>query len=148
MAGKWLQGKFSPKNPKKYKGDPTGIIYRSGWELQFMKLMDEHPDILEWSSEEIVIKYRSPKTGKIHRYFPDFFVKKRTKTGEILTEVIEIKPKSQTIPPKKTARKKPQKLIQEQLTYAVNRAKWQAAESFCQKNKYKFTIITEKDLGI
>ncbi len=41
------QGYFKPKNPQKYKGDPTNIIYRSGWELKFMLYVDSHPEILE-----------------------------------------------------------------------------------------------------
>jgi len=73
------QGYFKPKNPQKYKGDPTNIIYRSGWELKFMLYVDSHPEILEWGSEEFSIPYRSPIDGRIHRYFPDFYIKKKLK---------------------------------------------------------------------
>ena len=53
------KGRFKPKEYKKYKGDPTKVVYRSMWELRFMKYCDSNPSILEWSSEEIVIPYRS-----------------------------------------------------------------------------------------
>ena len=52
------KGRFKPKHYKKYKGDPTKVIYRSMWELRFMKYCDKNPSILEWSSEEIIIPYR------------------------------------------------------------------------------------------
>jgi hypothetical protein len=146
MARKYLQGKFSPKNPKKYKGDVTNIVYRSGLELTFMRFLDEHVDILEWGSEEIVIPYRSPIDGKARRYFPDFILKKRTLDGEIITELVEIKPASQTQMPRKTTKKSPRRLTEETMTFAINKAKWNAAEAYCRKHKYKFRIITEKEL--
>ena len=89
------KGKFRPQNRNKYKGDSSDIRYRSGGELNFMKYLDRQPEVLRWSSEEIIIPYKSPIDGKWHRYFPDFWVK--TAKGETL---IEIKPKKQTKPPK------------------------------------------------
>jgi hypothetical protein len=72
---KYYQGRFKPKNPKKYMGDPTNIIYRSGWEFKLMRYLDVHPDVIEWGSEELIVPYRSPIDGRMHRYFPDFLVK-------------------------------------------------------------------------
>jgi len=69
------KGRFSPKNPKKYKGDPTNIIYRSGWERRVMVYVDDNPAIIEWSSEEIAIPYLCPTDDRWHRYYPDFVVK-------------------------------------------------------------------------
>ncbi|SVE28479.1 uncharacterized protein METZ01_LOCUS481333, partial [marine metagenome] len=89
------KGKFRPQNIEKYKGNPSNIVYRSGWELDFMKYLDRQPEVLQWNSEEIIIPYKSPIDGKWHRYYPDFWV--RTSKGESL---IEIKPKKQTKPPK------------------------------------------------
>ena len=66
------KGKFKPHNPFKYVGDPTNIIYRSLWELRFMRYLDSHPNVTQWASEEITIPYFSPVDKKIHRYFPDF----------------------------------------------------------------------------
>ena len=94
------KGKFRPENYKKYKGDYTKITYRSGWELKFMKYLDRQPNVLSWSSEEVIIPYKSPIDNKWHRYYPDFWVK--TKQGETL---VEIKPKKQTRPPKLNPKK-------------------------------------------
>ena len=71
---KTYKGYFKPKNPKKYKGDPTNIIYRSSWECKLMIRLDEDPNVISWGSEEIIIPYRSPIDNKIHRYFVDFIV--------------------------------------------------------------------------
>jgi hypothetical protein len=144
---KTYKGFFKPKNPAKYKGDPTNIIYRSSWELKLMSYLDSHPDILEWSSEEFCIPYRSPIDNKIHRYYPDFKVKKQL-TGELTeTIVIEVKPRSQSIPP--TIQKKPTKrYIREVMTYGINEAKWKAAVEYCNDRKWKFMVMTEKELGI
>ena len=60
-----VQGKFRPKNPEKYKGDPTNIIYRSSWELTVFKYLDTNSSILKWASEEIFIPYRHPLTNRI-----------------------------------------------------------------------------------
>ena len=34
------RGRYIPSNPKKYKGDPSNIIYRSLWERKFMVYCD------------------------------------------------------------------------------------------------------------
>lgn len=141
------KGFFKPKNPSKYKGDPTNIIYRSSWELKLMSYLDSHPDILEWSSEEFFIPYISPIDNKIHRYFPDFKVKKKLPNNTFETVVIEVKPKSQSIPP--VIKAKPTKrYIREVMTYGINEAKWKAAKSFCEERKWRFMVMTETELGI
>ena len=140
------QGFFKPKNPDKYKGDPTNIIYRSGWELKLMIYLDNHKDILKWSSEEIIVPYRSPIDGRIHRYFPDFIVKVKKKDGQVMTHVIEVKPEHQTKAP--TQKKKTKKFLEEQATFIINQSKWKAASEFCKDHGWKFQVLTEKDLGI
>lgn len=141
------KGYFKPRNPSKYKGDPTNIIYRSRWESKFMNYLDSHPDVLQWASEELIIPYRSPVDGKMHRYFPDFIVRKRNPQGVVETLLIEIKPASQTKEPikKKTINKA---YISEVMTWGVNQAKWKAAKEFCEDRKWKFLILTEKELNI
>ena len=69
------KGYYRPKNPKKYKGDYKNIFFRSSWEEKFMKYCDTKQYILEWGSEEYVIPYRDPTSGKVRRYFPDFYIK-------------------------------------------------------------------------
>lgn len=141
------KGYFKPRNPSKYKGDPTNIIYRSRWEAKFMNYLDNHPDVLQWASEELAIPYRSPVDGKVHRYFPDFIVRKRSPQGIIETLLVEIKPADQTREPvkKKTINKA---YINEVMTWGVNQAKWKAAKEYCEDRKWKFLILTEKELNI
>ena len=98
-------GRFKPKNYKKYKGDPTKIFYRSLWERRFMVYCDGSASILEWGSEEVIIPYRSPLDNRVHRYFPDFYIKYKNKQGKIIREIIEVKPKKYISPPKKPKRK-------------------------------------------
>jgi len=144
-------GKFQPKNPQKYRGDPSNIIYRSSWELKLMASLDSHPDVLEWSSEEIVIPYRSPLDGKLHRYFPDFYVKKKTTAGITEQVLIEVKPAMQVRQPviQESKNKKPtKKYIKEVTKYVVNQAKWEAAIEYCKDRNWKFQVMTEKELGI
>jgi hypothetical protein len=140
-------GKFIPRNPKKYKGDPTNIIYRSSWELKFMFRIDLDPNVISWGSEEIVIPYRSPIDNKIHRYFVDFILTIINKQGIKETILIEIKPKIQTAPPK-VQKKITKKYVSEVKTWGVNEAKWKAAKEFCEDRKWKFQILTEKELGV
>ena len=143
------KGRFKPKNPRKYMGDPTNIIYRSLWEFKLMRYLDAHPDVVQWASEELIIPYKSPIDGRWHRYFPDFVVKQINKYGKKETIVIEVKPAAQTKAPEVKKTKKPTKrYINEVATWGVNQAKWKAAEEYCKDRKWKFQIMTENELGI
>lgn len=142
------QGIFRPVNKHKYKGNPDQIIYRSGWEAKFFRYLDQHPDVLEWQSEEVIVPYFCPTDNKMHRYFPDVVVKKRNPNGTIGITMIEIKPERETQPPKQTKNKTQRRLIKEALTFAKNTAKWAAAERFCQDRGWTFKVMTEKHLGI
>jgi hypothetical protein len=137
------KGYFKPRNPDKYKGDPTNIIYRSLWELKLMGYLDSHEDVERWSSEEFFIPYRSPVDNRIHRYFPDFWVKKVN--GEVM--VLEVKPLAQSVPPQ-LQEKVTRKYVNQVMTYGVNQAKWKAAKEFCEDRKWQFKVLTEKELGI
>jgi hypothetical protein len=141
------KGKYQPSNPKKYKGDPTNIIYRSLWERKFMVYCDSNQNILEWGSEELALPYRSPIDNKIHRYFPDFYIKVKESTGQIKKYLIEIKPKKQTIEPIPQKRKT-KGYIYEVYEYAKNQAKWKAAQEFCEDRQWEFKVLTEDELGI
>ena len=141
------KGYYRPKNPKKYKGDYKNIIFRSSWEEKFMKYCDTKQYILEWGSEEYVIPYRDPTSGKIRRYFPDFYIKVKESSGKIKKYIIEIKPARQTKEPK-IQKKKTRGYIYEVYTYAKNQAKWEAAKDFCDNRLWEFKILTERELGI
>ena len=142
----YYQGTFRPKNPKKYRGDPTRIVFRSSWELKAMMFFDTNSFVLEWQSEEFSIPYISPKDGKPHRYFPDFLCKMQTKAG-IKTYLIEVKPESQIQPPKERKRVT-QKYLTEVLTYAINTAKWDAAKAYCVLRGWEFMTLNEYELNI
>ena len=138
-------GRFKPKNYKKYKGDPTRIFYRSLWERRFMVYCHESTNILEWGSEEVIIPYRSPLDNRIHRYFPDFYIKYKNREGRIIREIIEVKPKKYLSPPKEPKRKT-KRYLTEVSNYAINQAKFKAAEEFCAERKLAFRILTEEHL--
>lgn len=149
-------GSFRPKNPSKYKGDPTKIRWRSTWELKVMRKFDEHPDIVEWQSEEIAIPYLNPVKGKTSRYFPDFVIKKRIGKDKYQMIMIEVKPKKQTMPPNPVNRNNTptgrvsRRYLNEAATYAINEAKWKAAQRYCKERNWIFTLFTEdhiKPLG-
>jgi hypothetical protein len=140
-------GKFRPSNIQKYRGDHLNIIYRSLWERKFMVYCDRNENILEWGSEEIVIPYRSPLDGRIHRYFPDFYIKVRESTGKIQKYIIEIKPKKQCIEPQKK-KKHTKTYIREVTEYAKNQAKWKAASEYCKDRLLQFKVLTEDQLGV
>jgi hypothetical protein len=141
------KGKYKVKNPQKYNGDPTNICWRSLWERKYMKYLDSNSNILEWSSEEIFIWYRSPVDNKNHRYYPDFFVKEQYPDGTIKKYLVEIKPKKQTEPPSKPKRQT-KRYISEVYEYAKNQSKWEAAKEWCLDRGYGFVILTEKELNI
>lgn len=141
------KGFFKPTNPAKYNGDHLNIVYRSSWELKFMRYLDAHKDVLEWSSEEFCIPYRSPIDGKVHRYFPDFKIKKNNPQGITEVVIVEIKPEKETRPPT-VQTKKTRQYLREVYTWGINSAKWQAARAYCEDRKWKFMIMTERDLGI
>lgn len=147
----YYQGKFKPKNPGKYKGDPTNIIYRSGWELKLFNYLDSHPNVLKWASEEFFIPYVSPIDGKWHRYFPDVYVEQINSEGKKQVILIEVKPENQTTPPnpanKLTAKGNlSRRYLYEVKTWGVNEAKWKAARDFCLDRGWTFQILTEKQL--
>lgn len=138
---KTYKGKFTPKNPEKYMGNPNNIIYRSSWELKLFVRLDVDPNIVRWASEEFAIPYLSPIDNRLHRYFPDVYAE--NVNGDRF--VFEIKPDAQTRPPAQKARKT-QRYINEVSTYLVNQAKWKSAEKFCQDRGWTFQLVTEKHL--
>ena len=142
------KGRYNPKHPKKYKGDHHNIVYRSLWERKFMVYCDNSDNILEWGSEEIIIPYLSPWDGKLHRYFPDFYIKVRQHDGSVKKFIIEVKPKKQCSPPEKSPKRKTKKWFSEVKTWGINSAKWKYATNSCENNYKEFKILTEDHLNI
>jgi hypothetical protein len=147
MYTKTYKGRFRVLNPAKYKGDITTVIYRSLWELRFMKWCDQSPSIIEWGSETVIIPYVSPVDRKVHRYFVDFYIKVKSKNNTTEKYLIEIKPEKFTKPPE-IPKKRTKRFIDEVFQYGVNEAKWKAAFEFCTDRNMKFLVLTEKDLGL
>lgn len=145
--GKYYQGKYVPKNPAKYEGDPTQVIYRSSWELRLFNWCDTSPNVLRWSSEEIVVPYICPSDNKPHRYFVDAKVVVKTKDNQTRTFLVEVKPKKETEPPKPPKRKT-KRFLQEVMTWGKNQAKWEAAHKYAKQRGWDFKIITETNLGL
>ena len=141
------KGRYKPQNPRKYTGDPYNVIYRSLWERKFMVYCDTSVNIIEWGSEEIIIPYLSPWDGRLHRYFPDFYIKVRQADGNLKKMIIEVKPKRQCSPPKEPKRKT-KKYLGEVKTWGINQAKWEYATEWCNKNDMEFKILNEDHLGI
>jgi len=141
------KGKFTPRNPHKYRGDPHNIIYRSTWECRVMNWLDTNDSVIEWASEEMFVPYKSPIDGKMHRYFPDFLVRFKQKDGTTKVMMIEVKPEKQTKPPIKKSRVTKQ-YINEVVTWGTNEAKWKAATEYCLDRGWMFKVVTEYDLGI
>jgi hypothetical protein len=133
------KGKFTPKHPEKYIGqrDPT---YRSSWELSFMLFCDNNPSIENWASESIKIPYKDPISGRTTVYVPDFLIVYIDKNQKKHAEVVEIKPRNQTV--KEAVGKNPNR----QLEYIKNMAKWEAASAYCKRFGLKFRVINEQDI--
>jgi len=142
--GRLHQGIYTPKHPEKYKG--TQPIYRSGWELKLMMWLDENPNVIFWSSENIFINYYHPIKKRMARYYPDFLASIKDKDNKVTKYLIEVKPYKETILPlsKPTYRKKTKML--NEMTYIINIEKWKAAQEFCKQNGLKWMLLTEKDL--
>jgi hypothetical protein len=139
MPRRFAQGRFALKNPSKYLGtkDP---LYRSSWEFAFMKFCDESPSIAKWASEAVKIPYRNPLTGRYTIYVPDFFINYVDKGGQTHAEIVEIKPQNQSL------KEKVGKNLNNQASYILNRAKWEAATVWCRQKGLKFRVINETDI--
>jgi hypothetical protein len=134
------KGVYTVKKPEKYRNNRKPV-YRSTWELQFMKWLDSNSNVVWWSSEMTVVPYISKFDGQWHRYFVDFTV--RFNDGK--TYLFEIKPEKQTKPPSDRKRKTKQHLI-EVKSYAINISKWEYAQKYAEKRNWIFQILTEKEL--
>ena len=135
---KFAQGPYTVKNVAKYVGKGTPR-YRSGWEHAFMRFLDNNDHVVNWASESITIPYRNPVTGKQSMYVPDFLITYRNKNNQLIAELVEIKPKKQSVIDSKMS-------AREGAVVAVNYAKWDAATKWARRNGLTFRVITEDDM--
>ena len=104
-----------------------------------MQFCDKNENIIQWASEPVRIPYRHPLTGKMTTYVPDFIVTYRGPNNSTRAELIEIKPKSQSIIEDKMNSR-------DRAVDAINYAKWAAAQKWAKANGLVFRIITEDDI--
>jgi len=135
---KFAQGKFKIINQDKYvgRGDPT---YRSSWEWAFMQFCDNNDNILQWASEPVRIPYRHPLTGKMTTYVPDFIITYRGPGNSLVAELVEIKPKKQSVLESKANNR-------DRAVVAINYSKWAAAQKWCKANGLTFRVLTEDQI--
>lgn len=145
MSKNYKQGIFEPLNKEKYKGTKNAI-FRSSWELKFMRFCDMNENVISWGSECLKIAYWSPVDKRQHNYFPDFMLQVKKADGTLKTKIIEIKPLRQTKPPVIKKNRNVKTMLAEAKTYTVNQAKWAAAKQYCDERGWEFVIVTEKDL--
>lgn len=144
MARNYHQGEYQVKNWDKYRGTKNPR-YLSSYERTVFEWCDRTPSVLEWGAEIIVVPYYCKIKQRKRRYIVDLWLKYKNSKGDILTEIVEIKPFSQTQPPKQ-GRKKPQTFLEEQMTWEVNKAKWEAADEYARQRGWTFRVITEKSI--
>lgn len=142
---KYHQGKFKAIHPDKYAGDASNIIFRSSWEMKFMRWCDNNANVVKWSSEETIIPYICGTDNRPHRYFVDFKIQVQSRDGSLKTYLVEVKPSKEVSPP--TTKNKKRYLI-EAHTFIKNQSKWKYATEYCKDRGWEFKIITEKELGI
>ena len=105
-----------------------------------MIFCDTNDKVIKWASESIVIPYLHPFKGRRTNYVPDFFIVYQDKYGRTNAELIEIKPKAESIITEKV------KNAKQRATIAINHAKWKSAQAFCKAQGIKFRVVTEDDL--
>ena len=135
---RFANGTYTLTNPTKYVGKGTPR-YRSGWEHAFFKFCDSNDAVLQWASESIAIPYRNPITGKPSQYIPDILMTYRTRGNQVRAELIEIKPKKQSVIEEKMSSR-------DRAVVAVNYAKWDAATKWAKRNGLLFRVITEDQM--
>ena len=98
--------------------------------------LDSNDNVLQWASESIRIPYRNPLTGKQSIYIPDFLVTYRGRNNTTIAELIEIKPKKQSLLESRASDR-------DRAIVALNYAKWDAATKWAKRNGLAFRVINE-----
>lgn len=111
------RGKYTPN-----KSNGKELSYLSGWELEFMKLIDKDKSSTSIDSVNFKIPYIS-KEGILKNYLPDFKIV--TDSGIIV--IVEIKPKRHRY-------------------IELNLLKRIAGKKYCLDHNYKYVVLTEENL--
>ena len=131
-------GIFKPQNREKYLSFETPI-YKSKLELLFMRYLDKSQNVKWWKYEPNHILYMDHSTNppQKRKYFIDFIFATNTNPEQIYW--VEIKPYSESVPPKT---KNPRDLK----IWIKNQCKWKAAKILAESKGIKFKVLTEKEL--
>ena len=148
---KYQDGRFMPINKNKYTGDIFDIIYRSSYELKFFRELDRDEKVIRWISEpkDKQIKYYCSTKNKQRTYIPDVYCEKVI-NGKLIKILIEIKPESKLVPPRKPkiqnaiSMRKYGLRVQE---YINIQDKKKYAEMYCKLNGFVYIFITEKTIN-
>ena len=98
------------------------IEYRSGWEQAVCIYLDYEPSVISYEYESIAIPYISNlRTGKVRRYFPDFFI--HYSDGKKV--MVEVKPNNK-------------------LTNRLVMKKTEAGKQWCQQNQIIYELWTNQ----
>jgi hypothetical protein len=73
------------------------------------------------------------------QYIPDFLITYRTRNNTMRAELIEIKPKKQSVIESKMSNR-------DRAIVAINYAKWDAATKWAKRNGLMFRVITEDQM--
>jgi len=151
MTRKWPEVRKMPvsslKHPEKYCGKIQYIEFRSSYEISAAKYLDRNDSILQWSSEENIVYYKSPIDKRRHRYFVDFYIKYKVASGKTKEALIEIKPYKDTLDKPQITEGMSSKTKETVIhAHVINQAKWSAARAYCNKRNMSFFVLTEKDL--
>jgi len=147
IYSRYEQGYYVPHNKHKYKGDIDKIIIRSSYEKRMCQICDGTPEIIEWSSEPIAIRYISEVDGKTHNYWLDFWMK----MNDGREFIVEVKPTGKLKAPKKPKKRTDKALYNYSIRmkeYLVNYSKFKAASEFAKQTGMQFIIAEETFLKI
>lgn len=138
------QGIYKPTNKEKCL-NTTPVVYRSMLECRAFRFFDNSSNVIKWGSELFPINYHKPGENRNARYFVDIYAE--MKIGEEIKKyIIEIKPYKQTLAPVANNKKKQSTILYENIQFAINSAKWEAAEKWAEKRGIIFLKITEKNI--
>lgn len=143
----YKQDYYAVQNPNKYIGPLNKCIYRSSYELKFMKHCDSSDRVIKWSSEPLAIDYFDPIKQVMKPYNVDFYMKVEDELGNTKEYIVEVKPFRQLSPPEQPKRRT-LKMInsynEAMKTYIINYSKFNAAKLYAESRGWEFIVVSEK----
>ena len=154
------KGRYKLIFPEKYIGNRPPN-YKSKWEKKVFYALDVNPNVIKWGYECIEIYYHHPVYNKHTVYYPDIFCHIKNDNGKIQQILVEIKPakmcvipkpvtlpKNKTLKAMQTYKKSLQRHKSASIEFAINSAKWEAAQKWCIRHNVKWIVSNEKNTGL